>query len=378
MRLPPAVLTTVQRMARQIPHRRDAARVRRAVAGAAEQAARAMAAVGASLATAREADIGGPWGRQLSQGYLDLALGVCGASEEHAMVCARATRAAAYDHMGRRGLFRGRQRRQQAVRLLHRECPTWGLWWATLRAVDAVIARASGTTDGGLNTVTDVTAARAQQVGSPPRVFLERARRQAGDGTQGTGDGQPFPAHDPVAVARGRATMNAAKAARRAARAANRGARASSKAAGSVSAAARDVLAEGTQRRDQGEGAQRAVDSDDESLLVLKRAIQRESRRRRGRAAQHRRGLQGTETPRTSDEGEGNLHLGRNAGRRGGPRGAAATPSEGGAVSGTTEQQDINITGNLESQDGHGHHGGLDRPARGGDAKTSDGTCRRR
>ena len=378
MRLPPAALTTVQRMARQIPHRRDAARVRRAVAGAAEQAARAMAAVGASLATAREADIGGPWGRQLSQGYLDLALGVCGASEEHAMVCARATRAAAYDHMGRRGLFRGRQRRQQAVRLLHRECPTWGLWWATLRAVDAVIARASGTTDGGLNTVTDVTSARAQQVGSPPRVFLERARRQAGDGTQGTGDGQPFPAHDPVAVARGRAAKNAAKAARRAARAANRGARASSKAAGSVSAAARDVLAEGTQRRDQGDGAQRAVDSDDESLLVLKKAIQRESRRRRGRAAQHRRGLQGTETPRTSDEGEGNLHLGRNAGRRGGPRGAAATPSEGGAVSGTTEQQDINITGNLESQDGHGHHGGLDRPARGGDAKTSDGTCRRR
>ena len=172
--------------------------------------------------------------------------------------------------------------------------------------------------------------------------------------------------------------MNAAKAARRAARAANRGARAASKAAGSVSAAARDVLAEGTQRRDQGDGAQRAVDSDDESLLVLKKAIQRESRRRRGRAAQHRRGLQGTETPRTSDEGEGNLHLGRNAGRRGGPRGAAATPSEGGAVSGTTEQQDINMTGNLESQDGHGHQGGFDMPARGGDAKTSDGTCRRR
>ena len=177
---------------------------------------------------------------------------------------------AAFDHMGKHGLFRRYERRRQAIRLLQRDCPTWGRWWSVIRSVDSRIRCARSAAHAGIATLADGSAGRATPLGQAPSAFIVAACALVSPAQRGTRGHYVLTAYDPEAVARKRLAVLSARANRRAA-----------VAAGKAAASARSVAeangrsADGDDRCDRAwdAGAEYEVDSDDESLLSLKRTV---------------------------------------------------------------------------------------------------------
>ena len=275
-------LGSVRRMARSVVFRGEASQARDAAGTAASVAAAAVASSGAALAAVAEGNWEAPWGRLLPQSYLELALSECGLRDEHGRVCSRADRMAAFDHMGKHGLFRRYERRRQAIRLLRRDCPTWGRWWSVIRSVDSRIRCARSAARAGIATLVDGSAGRAAPLGQAPSAFLAAACALVSPAQRGPRGQHVLTAYDPEAVARRRLAVLSARANRRAAAAAGKAA-ASARSAADGNGRSED----GNDRRDRtwDAGEKYEVDSDDESLLSLQRKVVVSRRRRPPEAA---------------------------------------------------------------------------------------------